>query len=302
MLVAVIDRDAGRHGAWRERLAALGWAAEAGTDADALSGRAAEIVLLVEPPAAGIARALAGLAVHGDFAAATVLVVAGADAALLRHACRIAGAVLLEAAGLDLSLDGHLRLAARLAGETARRRALEDQRRRLEDERLALRSLSPFAGGGRLLSESAGRYRAQRLLAAGPAIVIHLALDDLGHWRAGYGRDALRATLDRVEARLAAVPGSLGDMIHVRGEDGGWGLWLAGNDRAMASASARQMLDAVVRAGLHHAPARPESLVTLSAGVATAPREGSARQAEAAADSSLRLAASLGGNRIRWAD
>lgn len=298
MLVTVIAADDSDRAAWSARLTGFGAEVRALTEIPPPGSGATAVLLLARPAPAAIGRQLAALADHPDFAAAVVLVDPGEGSDHLAEACRIAGAVLLAEGEIS---PAHLALAFLAAREIARRRRLEQGRDEMARERLALRGLSPFAETGQVLTAGSGLYRAQRLLAAGPALVLVLAVDNLAHWQAGYGREATAATLAAVEQLLAEVPAALGQMLHRR-EDGGWGLWLAGTERAAASAAARNLLDAVLRAGLRHAPGRADGAVTLSAGIALADSRSAARAAEAAAEASLRLAASLGGNRIRWAD
>lgn len=298
MLVTVIAADATDRAAWTTRLTGFGAEVRALAEIPPPGAGAAAVLLLARPAPAVAGRQLAALADHPDFAAAVVLVDPGEASDHLAEACRIAGAVLLAAGEIS---PAHLALAFLAAREIARRRPLEQGRDEIARERLALRGLSPFAETGQVLTTGAGRYRAQRLLAAGPALVLVLAVDNLAHWQAGYGREATAATLAAVEQILAEVPAALGQMLHRRAE-GGWGLWLAGAGRADASAAARNMLDAVLRAGLRHAPGRGDGAVTLSAGIALARCASAEAEAETAAEASLRLAASLGGNRIRWAE
>lgn len=298
MLVTVIAADDTDRAVWTARLTGLGTDVRALAEIPPPGAGASAILLLVRPAPATVGRQLAALADHPDFATAVVLVAPGETADLLDDACRIAGAILL--AGHEFG-PAHLALARLAAREIARRRPLEQDRDDMARERLTLRDLSPVAETGQVLTAGAGQYRAQRLLAAGPALVLVLAIDNLAQWRAGYGRETTAATIAAVEQILVEVPAALGQMLHRRG-DGGWSLWLAGAERASASAAARNLLDAVIRAGLRHAPGRGDGAVTLSAGIALARCTSAEAEAEAAAEASLRLAASLGGNRIRWAE
>lgn len=298
MLVTVMAADDHERAAWSGRLAGLGARVRALAALPASEDGPSAILLLARPAPATIGRHLAALAAHPDFADAVILVAPGDEPDLLAEACRLAGAILLPGDAIE---GAHLDLARLAAGERARCRRFEQGRDDMERERLALRHLSPFAETGQVLTAGSGHYRAEKLLAIGPALILVLAIDHLAQWRAGYGRDAAAGTMAAVEQLLAEVPAALGQMLHRRA-DGGWGLWLAGTERAAASAAARNLLDAVLRAGLRHAPGRADGAVTLSAGIALADSGSAARAAEAAAEASLRLAASLGGNRIRWAD
>ncbi len=274
--------------AWRGRLRRLG--AEVGDE-----GAAGDItlVLLVDPPAAGIGARLARLE-----GAAPVAILSDDEA--LAPACALIGALLLPLGTGDGHLGPALRFAGRLAGEAGRRRTLEDRRDTLESERRALRSLAPFEADGMILGAATGRYRAQRLLAGGPGLVMIMAIDEQANWAAAFGRDAGARTEAAVAGILVAAPGRLGDILHGRGPGAGWGLWLAGQDRAAASATALRLLDMVVAARLFHDRSRSESAVTLSIGIAAAPAESAALAAEARAEQALAHAAALGGNRIRW--
>lgn len=274
--------------AWRERLRRLG--AEVGDE-----GTADDIMLalLIDPPAAGIGARLARL----DGAAPVAVL---SDDETLAPACALIGALLLPLGTGDGHLGPALRFAGRLAGEASRRRTLEDRRDALETERRALRSLAPFEADGMILGAATGRYRAQRLLAGGPGLVMIMAIDEQASWTAAFGRDAGARTEAAVAAILVAAPGRLGDILHSRGPGAGWGLWLAGQDRAAASATALRLLDMAVAAHLFHDRGRRESAVTLSIGIAAAPAESAALAAEALAEQALAHAAALGGNRIRW--
>lgn len=273
---------------WRRRLGRLG--AEVG--GEGMAG-AVTLVLLVDPPAAVIG---ASLARWEGGAPVAVL----SDDETLAPACALIGALLLPLGTNDAGLGSVLRFAGRLTGEISRRRTLEDRRDALEAERRALRSLAPFEADGLILGAASGRYRAQRLLAGGPGLVMIMAIDEQASWTAAFGRDAGARTEAAVAAILVAAPGRLGDILHSRGPGAGWGLWLAGQDRAAASATALRLLDMVVAAHLFHDRGRSESAVTLSIGIAAAPAEGAALAAETLAERALAHAAALGGNRIRW--
>ncbi|MCW0181726.1 MAG: hypothetical protein OJI70_08125, partial [Zavarzinia sp.] len=222
------------------------------------------------------------------------------DDETLAPACALIGALLLPLGTSDAQLGLVLRFAGRLAGEVSRRHTLEGRRDTLESERRALRGLAPFEADGMTLGTATGRYRAQRLLAGGPGLVMIMAIDELASWTAAFGRDAGARTETAVTGILVAAPGRLGDILHSRGPGAGWGLWLAGQDRAAASAIALRLLDMVVAGRLFHDRSRSESAVTLSIGIAAAPAEGAALAAEALAEQALAHAAALGGNRIRW--
>lgn len=284
------------------RLRSLGFTVAVADDLPAGEGRAAPLVILDRPAPGTLATRLTALARHPGFADSVVLVHDDAVDDGLHRRCGLSGAIPLEAGAAPRDLAARIRLAARLQGEIGRRRALEADKCRLEEERAALRSLAPFGAGGEILGADTGRYRAQRLLAKGAATIVLLAVDDFEHWRRGFGVDAARATEVAVTGLLAACPARLGDMLHSRGAGQGWGLWLSGTDRAEASLVTRRLLDRVCDAGLLHAPARPDTRVSLSAGIAVAPAQSAARKAEETAEAALHLAASLGGNRIRWAD
>lgn len=274
--------------AWQGRLRRLG--AEVGDESAAGD---ITLALLIDPPAAGIGTRLARLE-------GTAPVAILSDDEALAPACALIGALLLPLGTGDGHLGLALRFAGRLAGEASRRRTLEDRRDTLESERRALRSLAPFEADGMVLGAATGRYRAQRLLAGGPGLVMIMAIDEQANWAAAFGRDAGARTEAAVAGILVAAPGRLGDILHSRGPGAGWGLWLAGQDRAAASATALRLLDMVVAARLFHDRSRSESAVTLSIGIAAAPAESAALAAEALAEQALAHAAALGGNRIRW--
>ncbi|MFA5120356.1 hypothetical protein [Zavarzinia sp.] len=294
MDIVLIDPDPARRAAWASRLARLGGhATSAGTPADA----AGAALLLLRAPESGAVGALLTLAAESP---AVFAVIAGSATAALREACALAGVELLEDGADDAALALLIRHAARLQGERSRRLHLETEKRQLAEQRLALRDLAPFEAGNTMLRPATGRYRAQHLLAAGPALVITLALDGLGALRAGAGADAAGAAEARIGALLAEAPARLGDMMHVRGPGAGWALWRPGHDREAAERLALGLLDRVEGAGLPHGHGRRR--LTLSAGIALAPAASPALSAEERADAALARAADLGGNRIRWAD
>lgn len=278
--------------AWRRRLLALGMIVEEAPDTSS-----AMLTLLIEPPAARIGARLAGLEATGTRALLAVTDDPGLDPALA-----LVGALRLPLSVDDAVLAHALRFAGRLAGEAARRHALEATRAETEATRLALCGLAPFEADGVILGEATGRYRAQRLLAKGPAFVALMAIDGLAPWSAAFGPTWAARLEATVATLLVQVPARLGDVLHRRTAPDGWGLWLPGDDRAGVSAVAGRLLDAVEARRLFHDPSRADAPVTLSAGIAFAPALGSATAAEARALAALDAAAALGGNRIRWAD
>ncbi|PWR18139.1 hypothetical protein [Zavarzinia aquatilis] len=282
--------DPARREDWCLRLQAIG--AEIG---EGIDGGEADLVLVVEPAVAGIGTLFARLEGPG----APPVVVLSDDEALAR-ACALIGALLLPAGLGDAALGLALRFTGRLAGEAGRRRSLEGQRDALDVERRALRSLAPFQADGMILGAATGRYRAQRLLASGAALVMVVAIDEQAAWAAAFGRDAAARTEAAVAALLVGAPARLGDILHSRGALAGWGLWLAGQDRAAASAIANRLLDLIEARHLRHDRSRADSAVTISIGIAPAPAESAASEAEARASHALAHAAALGGNRIRW--
>ncbi|MCF4166695.1 hypothetical protein L2U69_13665 [Zavarzinia compransoris] len=298
MDVLVIPDDRADGAEWAEGLRGNGFlVAAAAWPPDA--ARPAAVVILDRPAPEMLGQRLATLAAHPALAEAVVLV--RTDDADSRRHCRLAGAFPLPVgAGGDCGA-ATLLLALRLWGETARRRTLEDDRQRLAAERAALSALAPFAGAGEILSPETGRYRARRLLTYGPATVLVLAIDDFDGLRRGFGLETAARAEDAVAALLAETPARLGDMACGRGPGLGWIIWLAGDTRASASALAHALLDRVRAAGLTASPLRAEARITISAGIAPAPARSDAEAAEEAAEAALRLAASLGGDRIRWA-
>ncbi|RJF89599.1 hypothetical protein D3874_23670 [Oleomonas cavernae] len=129
-----------------------------------------------------------------------------------------------------------------------------------------------------------------------------IAIDDLAALRAGAGIDAAQDAERATAALLVRCPARLGDILHVRGPGQGWGLWSADIDRPAAAAQARQILDLVEARRLPHDFARGADSLTISIGIATTGLKTAAGAAEARALEALGRAASLGGNRIRWAD
>ncbi len=288
--IALIDPEPARRAAWATRLARLGGRAmAAATPAEAADAA----LLLIRAPEGGPIGALLAQVAESP---AVLAVIAGTATAALRDACALAGAELLDEGTDDAALTLLLRRAARLHSERSRRLHLEAEKRHLAEQRLALRDLAPFEAGSTLLRPATGRYRAQHLLAAGPALVITLALDGLDTLQAEAGADAATAVEARIAALLAEAPARLGDMLHARGPGAGWCLWRPGQDREAAERLTLVLLDRV--AGAVQDGHRP----TLSAGIALAPAASPARAAEARADAALARAAALGGNRIRWAD
>lgn len=286
MRIALICEPARRDG-WCGRLRHLG--------AEVRDDFPVDLALVIEPAAAGIGSLFARL--EGPDAPPVAVL---SDDETLAPACALIGALLLPTGLGDAALGLALRFAGRLAGEAGRRRSLEGQRDVLDGERRALRSLAPFEAGGMILGTATGRYRAQRLLAAGPALVMVIAIDEQANWAAAFGRDAAARTEAAVAGLLVGAPGRLGDILHSRGALEGWGLWLAGQDRAAASAIAHRLLDLLEARHLFHDRSRADSAVTISIGIAPAPAESAASEAEARAWQALGHAAALGGNRIRW--
>jgi GGDEF domain-containing protein len=295
MLIAVLDDDGTRRTRLLGRLATLGYDA-ASFDGD--TERSAGLVIVGCPTAEPAGALLARLSTDG----AVVLVIADEISPALQAAAALCGAEILAESVSDAAFAGHLRTAARLWGEAARRRVMEAQRDQVLAERDALRILAPFERGGLILSPASGRYQAQLLLEHQAATIMMIAIDDLAALRAGAGIDAAQDAERATAALLVRSPARLGDMLHARGAELGWGLWCADTDRQAVAIQARQILDLVEARRLPHDFARGADSLTISIGIATAGFKTAAGTAEARALQALGRAASLGGNRIRWAD
>lgn len=295
MLIALLDGDTLRRERWQERLARLGH--QIATD-----GARPALVILGWPVAVPLGGLLAELAGAEATRQAGQMIIAGEIPESLEVAAAVAGAMIVPETIDDRLLGGILRLHDRLRGEVARRQVLEVIRDRVDVERNALRELAPFERDGRHLAPATGRYRAQLLLEQQAAALMLIAIDDLPALQAGAGIDAARDAERATITLIAALPARLGDMLHARQAGRGWGLWLPGTDRATAATQARQILDAVEARRLPNDYARAADCLTISIGIALAARGAPAAETEARAATALAHAASLGGNRIRWAD
>lgn len=295
MLIAVFDGDGARGTRLLARLATLGYDA---VPFEADAERSAGLVIVGWPAAEPAGALLARLGADG----AVVLVIADEIPPALQAAAALCGAEILAESLTDAALAGHLRTAARLWGEAARRRVMEAGRAQVLIERDALRVLAPFERGGLILAAATGRYQAQLLLEHQAATIMMIAIDDLPALRAGAGIDAARDAERATAALLVRSPARLGDMLHARGPGQGWGLWCADPDRPSVATQARQILDLVEARRLPHDFARGADSLTISVGIATADIKTAAGAAEQRALQALGRAASLGGNRIRWAD